>query len=185
MTTTDIGTHDQVTTAGTGVSDHLVNGNEKATGKAVAASAADGLVTELEALLKLLESEPWGVAGTHEPAHWEVVHWRNAVQSRVYKMRTCQSRLVAQQAAQREAVHQPVSTAEGKGDLEAHALGWLKRASTSTDASTGRIHELELALASVIARIERAGGYVKPEEQDVLREAKAVLAGESLMMHHP
>lgn len=40
-----------------------------------------------------------------------------------------------------------------------------------------RIHALESALAAVLRRVEKTGGYATPEEQDVVRAARAVLAG--------
>lgn len=40
-----------------------------------------------------------------------------------------------------------------------------------------RIAEIESALAELIARVERTGGYASPEEQDVLQRARRVLAG--------
>jgi len=54
----------------------------------------------------------------------------------------------------------------------------------SIDPAADRIEELELrvadlsiALRDLIVRVESIGGYASPEEQDVLRRAKTVLAG--------
>jgi len=50
----------------------------------------------------------------------------------------------------------------------------------SAEPSQERISELETALRGLVARVDRAGGYASPEEQDVLRRARQVLAGAGL-----
>lgn len=50
--------------------------------------------------------------------------------------------------------------------------------SARTDPNA-RIATLKSALAALIARVRRTGGYATPEEQDVLRAAEQALTGEA------
>lgn len=56
-------------------------------------------------------------------------------------------------------------------------LGPFESAKTATELAAARVRIAELwgALADLIARVERTGGYASPEEQDVLHWARQVL----------
>lgn len=116
MTTTDTNAHQQTAIGSADTADHQANDHEKATGVPVAASGSDGLATEVEALLKLLESKPWSSVTGREPQNW-----RNLIQRHVAALRTCQRYAVEQQAAQYVAgqVHQ--STVQALAISEAEA----------------------------------------------------------------